>query len=159
MLAGTAHKVQIFSDHKNLQYWKSPQHINWWIAREVLELSEYNYKIHHVKGKENAQADTLSQRPDYPQGEEDNSRVTVLLERLFVRTTNVQLVPTTITEVSMAEMSLPDPVYTQNAQTLNVTDGQLRTSSYLHGLPLGPFPFLSTTFHSHAYCTITCLVP
>src|SRR5258708_39135186 len=40
-----------------------------------------------------------------------------------------------------------------------VTDGPLRTSSYLHGLPLGPFPFLSTTFHSHAYCTITCLLP
>src|SRR5258707_1055493 len=28
----------------------------------------------------------------------------------------------------------------------------------LYGLPLGPFLFLSTTFHSHAYCTITCSV-
>ena len=60
LLARTAHKVQIYSDHENLQYWKSPQHVNRHIAREVLELSEYNYEIHHIKGKENARADTLS---------------------------------------------------------------------------------------------------
>ena len=60
LLAGAKHKVKIYSDHKNLQCWKLPQHINHRIAREVLELSEYDYKIHHVKGKENAQADALS---------------------------------------------------------------------------------------------------
>ena len=60
LLAHTTHKVQIYSNHKNLQDWKSPQHINCCIAREVLELSEYNYEIHHVKGKENTCADTLS---------------------------------------------------------------------------------------------------
>ena len=86
LLAHTTHKVQIYSDHKNLQYWKSPQHINRRIAREVLELSEYNYEIHHVKGKENARADALSQRPDYHQGEDNNQAVTVLPEHVFVRT-------------------------------------------------------------------------
>src|SRR5260370_27464989 len=100
LLAGTGHKVQIYSDHKNIQYWKSPQHINRWIAREVLELSEYNYEIHHIKGKENAQADAqadaLSRCPNYPQGEEDNASITVLLEQLFVRATHVQPVPTTV---------------------------------------------------------------
>src|SRR5260370_20947047 len=85
LLAGTAHKVQIYSNHKNLQYWKSPQHINQRIAWEVLEFSEYNYKIHHIKGKENVQADALSRHPNYPQGEEDNSPVMVLPERLFVQ--------------------------------------------------------------------------
>ena len=59
LLTHTTHKIQIYSDHKNLQYWKSPQHINHRIAREVLELSEYDYEIHHVKGKENARADAL----------------------------------------------------------------------------------------------------
>ena len=49
LLAGAKHKIKIYSDHKNLQYWKSPQHINCRIAREVLELSEYDYEIHHVK--------------------------------------------------------------------------------------------------------------
>ena len=28
LLAGVKHKIEIYSDHKNLQYWKSPQHIN-----------------------------------------------------------------------------------------------------------------------------------
>src|SRR5258708_38026836 len=118
LLAGTAPKVQIYSDHKNLQYWKSPQHINCRIAREVLELSEYNYEIHHVKGKENARADALSRHPDYPQGEEDNAGVTVLPERLFVQAAHDHSVPTTVTEISTAEMSLPDPIYSQDAHTL-----------------------------------------
>ena len=80
---GAKHKVKIYSDHKNLQYWKSLQHINCRIAREVLELSEYDYEIHHVKGKENARADALSRQPDYYQGEEDNKAVMVLPERVF----------------------------------------------------------------------------
>ena len=89
MTAGAKHKVKIYSDHKNLQYWKSPQHINRRIAREVLELSEYDYEIHHVKGKENARADALSRRPDYYQGEEDNKAVVVLPDQVFARAQRV----------------------------------------------------------------------
>ena len=89
LLAGAKHKVKIYSDHKNLQYWKSPQHINCRIAREVLELSEYDYEIHHVKGKENARADALSRQPDYYQGEEDNKAVVVLPDQVFTRAQQV----------------------------------------------------------------------
>ena len=89
LLASAKHKVKIYSDHKNLQYWKSPQHINRRIAREVLELSEYDYEIHHVKGKENARANALSRQPDYYQGEEDNKVVVVLLDQVFTRAQQV----------------------------------------------------------------------
>ena len=50
LLAGSPHKVRIFSDHLNLRYWRDPQKISRRIAREVLELAEYNFEIHHVKG-------------------------------------------------------------------------------------------------------------
>jgi hypothetical protein len=59
-LGGSPHKIKIFSDHMNLQYWRQPQKISRRIAREVLTLSEYNIEIHHVKGRNNGQADVLS---------------------------------------------------------------------------------------------------
>jgi hypothetical protein len=52
-LGGSPHKIKIFSDHMNLQYWRQPQKISRRIAREVLTLSEYNIEIHHVKGRNN----------------------------------------------------------------------------------------------------------
>ena len=62
----------------NLKYWHDPQKISHRVAREVLELSEYDIEIHHIKGMSNGWADALSRRPDYDQGENDNKDVTVL---------------------------------------------------------------------------------
>jgi hypothetical protein len=49
-LAGSPHKVIVYSDHQNLLYWKEPHKISRRIAREVLRLSEYNIEIRHIKG-------------------------------------------------------------------------------------------------------------
>jgi hypothetical protein len=86
-LAGSPHKVIVYSDHQNLLYWKEPHKISRHVAREVLRLSEYNIEICHIKGTANGRADALSRRPNYAQGIKDNTNVTVLLEHLFVRTT------------------------------------------------------------------------
>jgi hypothetical protein len=93
-LAGSPHKVIIYSDHQNLLYWKEPHKISRRVAREVLMLSEYNFEIRHIKGTANRRADALSQRPDYDQGHEDNQNVTVLPERIFVRAMEVLPNPT-----------------------------------------------------------------
>ena len=85
LLASSLHKIKIFSNHLNLQYWRDPQKISRRVAREVLELADYDYKIHHLKGKENGRADALSRRPDYDQGEGDNEGVTVLPDAVFVK--------------------------------------------------------------------------
>ncbi len=60
LLAGSPHKIIIYSDHLNLQYWWSPQKISQRVAREVLELSEYDFEIRHIPGKQNGRADALS---------------------------------------------------------------------------------------------------
>jgi len=78
LLAGSPHKVIVYSDHLNLQYWRSPQKISRRVAREVLELSKYDFEIRHIAGKMNGRADALSRRPDYDQGEDDNRDVVVL---------------------------------------------------------------------------------
>jgi hypothetical protein len=85
-LAGSPHKVIVYSDHQNLLYWKEPHKISRRVAREVLCLSEYNIEICHIKGMANRRADALSRRPDYDQGIEDNADVTILPEHLFTRT-------------------------------------------------------------------------
>jgi hypothetical protein len=73
------------TDHANLQYWRQPHKISRRIAREVLELSEFDVELHHIPGKNNGQADALSRRPDYDQGEHDNENVIVLPKDIFIQ--------------------------------------------------------------------------
>ncbi len=84
LLAGSPHKIIIYSDHLNLQYWRLPQRILRRVTQEVLELSEYDFEIHHLPGRLNGQADALSRRPGYDQGEDDNKDVVVLPDHIFV---------------------------------------------------------------------------
>jgi hypothetical protein len=88
-LAGSPHKIIIYSDHQNLLYWKEPHKISRRVAREVLMLSKYNFEIRHIKGTSNGRADALSRRPDYDQGHEDNQNVTVLPRQVFARAMEV----------------------------------------------------------------------
>jgi hypothetical protein len=102
-LAGSPHKIIIYSDHQNLLYWKEPHKISRRVAREVLMLSKYNFEICHIKGTSNGRADTLSRRPDYDQGHEDNQNVTVLPRQVFVRAMEV------LPDISSQEESVLKP--------------------------------------------------
>ncbi len=84
-LAGAPHQVVIHTDHSNLLYWKEPWKISRRIACEFQELQEYNFVLKHVAGNKNAQADALSQRPDYDTREEDNDNVVVLPSHVFIK--------------------------------------------------------------------------
>ena len=92
-LVGSPHEIIVHTDHANLQYWKEPQKINRRIAREVVELSEYNIKLKNIPGRENGRADMLSRRPDYDQGEKDNQDVVVLPEEMFIRSGTISYIP------------------------------------------------------------------
>jgi hypothetical protein len=61
-LAGSPHKVIVYMDHANLLYWQQPQKISRRIAREVLELSDYDIKLRHIPGNTNSRADMLLMR-------------------------------------------------------------------------------------------------
>ena len=69
---------EIFSDHKNLQYFMTSQKLNRRQARWSLELSEFNFKLIHKPGSSMICSDALSRRPDYDTGTEDNDNITVL---------------------------------------------------------------------------------
>ena len=90
LLVGSPHKIKVFSNHMNLQYWRDPQKISQRVACEVLELADYDIEIHHLKGSANGQADALSRQLDFDQGEGDNEGMAVLPNALFARSVELE---------------------------------------------------------------------
>ena len=88
------HKVQIYTDHTNLLFWKNPGEHNRRVARWHAELVEYDFELVHIAGARNGRADALSRRPDYDKGDEDNKKLEVLPERLFAPNVHVRLTGT-----------------------------------------------------------------
>ena len=81
---GSPHKVTVWTDHANLQYYCHPRKVNRRVAQYIAMLGDYNLELKHLPGIKN-HADGLSRRPDYDQGGEDNDAVTTLPDTLFVR--------------------------------------------------------------------------
>jgi RNase H-like domain found in reverse transcriptase/Integrase zinc binding domain len=63
-LRETKYLVVVKTDHRNLTYFMTTKELNARQARWAEELTKYNFRIEHVKGKENVVADALSRRPD-----------------------------------------------------------------------------------------------
>ncbi len=118
LLAGSPHKIIIYSDHLNLQYWRLPQRISRRVAREVLELSEYDFKIRHLPGRLNGRADALSRRPGYDQGEDDNKDVVVLPDHVFVKAGRIEHAPPMRRILGQEEMEPMNPIYEQDEELL-----------------------------------------
>jgi hypothetical protein len=67
-LEGAKYPIQIYSDHKNLTYWTTTKELNRRQVRWAETMASYDFKITHVRGKENITADALSRRADYMSG-------------------------------------------------------------------------------------------
>jgi len=115
---GSPHKIIIFSDHLNLQYWRLPQRISRRVAREVLELSEYDFEICHLPGRLNGRADALSRRPGYDQGKNNNKDVTVLPDHVFVRAGKIERALPMRRIIPHEEMEPANPIYKQDKEML-----------------------------------------
>ena len=59
LLVGSSHKVIVWTDHANLQYYRHPQKINRRVARYIATLGDYNLELRHLPGTKN-HADALS---------------------------------------------------------------------------------------------------
>src|SRR5215813_12118254 len=85
-LLGTSEPFEIWTDHKNLEYFRKPQKVNRQQARWFGLLADYNFEIHHMPGTKNIKADKLSRNPEFEEdGTEDNKDITLLPEALFVK--------------------------------------------------------------------------
>lgn len=70
MLQGTKYPVIVRTDHRNLRTFMTTKELTARQARWAEELSEYDFVIEHVKGRENKVADALSRREDYRETED-----------------------------------------------------------------------------------------
>src|SRR6267143_1901399 len=74
---------EIWMDHKNLQTFRKPQKINRHQARWITELAEFNFTIHHLEGKKNVRANTLSRKDGESEKAGDNEEEIVLPDEWF----------------------------------------------------------------------------
>jgi hypothetical protein len=82
-LEGARHPVEIWTDHKNLEYFRVAQKFNRRQARWSLYLSHFDFTLHHKPGRSMGKPDALSRRADHGSGQGDNNNLTLLAPELF----------------------------------------------------------------------------
>jgi hypothetical protein len=80
---GAEHQFEIWTDHKNLEYFMSAKQLNCRQARWSLYLAQFDFLLHHRPGKSRCKPDTLSQRADHGTSADDNSNIMLLTTKLF----------------------------------------------------------------------------
>ena len=129
LLLGAKFIVDVFTDHKNLQYYRSPQKINCCLARYILTLGDYNIHLLHKPGASN-RTDALSCCPDHDTGIHDNDRVLALPDTLFLQA----MTTTDLDAALIAAQATHAPLLSQWANTYSLQrhpDGSWWNGSHL----------------------------
>ena len=85
-LEGARHPVEIWTDHKNLEYFMMAKKLNHRQACWFLYLARFDFKLIHHPGCSMGKPDALLQRPDHDNGASNNEDVVLLrLELIAVR--------------------------------------------------------------------------
>jgi hypothetical protein len=82
-LEGAMHPVEIWTDHKNLEYFQVAQKLNRRQACWSLYLSCFDFTLHHKPGRSMGKPDALSRWADHGSGQGDNDNLTLLAPELF----------------------------------------------------------------------------
>jgi len=77
------HLVEIWTDHKNLEYFMTAKKLNRRQARWFLYLACFDFKLTHRPGHCMGKPDTLSRRPDHGKGASDNEDLVLLRPELL----------------------------------------------------------------------------
>ena len=80
---GAEHRCEIWTDHKNLQYFMTAKKLNRRQARWSLLLARFDFIMHHRPGKSMGKTDALSRRSDHGTGSEDNDNMVLLTLNFF----------------------------------------------------------------------------
>ena len=80
LLEGAQFKFEIWTDHKNLEYFMKTQKLNCRQARWALYLSRFNLTLKHVLGTRMGKADGLSRRLDWKVGVEKNNENQIVVK-------------------------------------------------------------------------------
>src|SRR6202522_1204988 len=82
-LEGAEHQFEIWTDHKNLEYFMKAKKLNRRQARWSLLLARFDFIMHHRPGRSMGKSDALSRRADHGSGTHDNEDIVLLTPDLF----------------------------------------------------------------------------
>jgi len=77
-LEGATHLVEIWTDHKNLEYFMMAKKLNRHQACWSLHLARFDFLLHHRPRRTMGKPDALSRRADHKNGASDNEDVVLL---------------------------------------------------------------------------------
>jgi len=80
LLEGAQSKFEIWTDHKNLEYFMKAQKLNWRQAQWALYLSRFDFTLKHIPETRMRKADGLSRRSDWKVGVERDNK-----DQVFVK--------------------------------------------------------------------------
>jgi len=83
-LEGATHPVEIWTDHKNLEYFMTPKKLNRRQARWSLHLARFDFLLHHRPRRTMGKPDALSRRADHGNGASDNENIVLLRPEFLV---------------------------------------------------------------------------
>ena len=82
-LEGVQHRVEIWMDHKNLEYLMTTKKLNRRQAHWSLYLSRFDFIMHHRPGKSMGKCNALLRRADHNDGTNNNRNTTLLQPKFF----------------------------------------------------------------------------
>ena len=85
LLEGVQYKFEIWTDHKNLEYFMKAQKLNRRQARWALYLSQFDFTLKHVAGSKMGKADGLSRRADWKVGIDKDNDNQVFIKNDWIR--------------------------------------------------------------------------
>jgi len=77
-LEEATHLVEIWTDHKNLEYFMTAKKLNHRQAHWSLHLARFDFLLHHRPGRTMGKPDALSRRADYGNRASNNENVVLL---------------------------------------------------------------------------------
>jgi len=85
LLEGAQYKFEIWTDHKNLEYFMKAQKLNRRQARWALYLSRFDFILKHVAGSKMGKADRLSRRADWKVDMDKDNENQVIIKDNWIR--------------------------------------------------------------------------
>ena len=85
LLEGAQYKFEIWTDHKNLEYFMKAQKLNRRQARWALYLSRFDFTLKHVAGSKMGKADGLSRRVDWKVGTDKDKDNQIFIKDNWIR--------------------------------------------------------------------------
>jgi len=102
-LEGTTTKFEIWTDHKNLEYFIKAQKLNRRQVRWALYLSRFDFTLKHVPGSKIRKVDSLSRRPDWEVGVERDNKDKMLVKSEWLEVRKTEKVEVIVEEIDLLE--------------------------------------------------------